>query len=366
MSTFLKGIAYQPFPSPYNPTHANDTCIFFGSDIAYDPIAPLWDNKPYVSTTGSSCTNPRDDLTTIKNMGCNLVRLYDWEPRNKHLRFLDRCVELGIKVLIPISNYFLSYGFGQRSDHIPNLIKSFSNAESSDYHAAIAGIIFGNEVDLPGNNAPLQNCIDFTKDWVNIENSQFSGYSMPILGHPLSFAAGPSTLPCWQFWDSFLPELDNVQIRNLPARLFLAPQPYNDGDYLYVNCRSGKGYIDLTWDKYKKPILIPEMGYGRDKPNYQSVIKSQFEGGIQYAKRNPEKLLGECYFQFADKVWMEGTSEGSFGVFSHSTNIRCTVTYGNGDFTHKDSGNCDGNTLQVDELTQNPACNILTSAYSTA
>ncbi len=93
--SFYKGICYLPFPAPYNPSMANTTCIFYGSDIAYDPMAPLW-GKSYQSSKGSSCGSAsgatcRNDLQTLKDMGVNLLRLYSWDPRNHHLNFLDYC-----------------------------------------------------------------------------------------------------------------------------------------------------------------------------------------------------------------------------------------------------------------------------------
>jgi hypothetical protein len=360
MSNFYNAICYDAMPAPYNPSTANNTCIFFGSDVAYKPMEPLW-GKSYTSTTGSSCPNGRDDLATIKSMGVELIRLYDWEPRNIHIDFLDYCVELGIKVLAPVSNYFLLDGFASRDTLIPNLIKSFSNAAGTDYHPAIAGIIIGNEPRLNGFTA--QTCVDFTLSWVNIENSQFSGYSMPIIGHPVDFNQYGGEYPCWGFWQPLLQQLDNVNTRNLENRLFLAPQTYNDGNYLYHDVGTGTGYVDLTWNQFQKPMLFTEIGQDRTKPNYLQVIKDQLSGAIAYDKAKPNILLGTCHFQFADKVWMEGTSEGSFGTFSHSNNISCTVTYGNGDFTHWDNGSCAGNQLNVDVLTQNPSFAVVQNIY---
>jgi hypothetical protein len=115
----------------------------------------------------------RDDLRTMKTMGVTLVRLYDWEPRNPHLNFLDYCNQLGIKVLAPVSNYFLirGQGFESRETLIPALIQSYRNAAGSDYHPAIAAIIMGNEPHI-GNKFGVTEAEIFTKDWVRIEQEQ--------------------------------------------------------------------------------------------------------------------------------------------------------------------------------------------------
>jgi len=360
MNQLYTGICYDAFPSPYNPSTANTTCIFFGSDISYNPMEPLW-GKSYTSSIGSSCPNGRNDVQTMKHMGVSLIRLYDWDPRNLHTKFLDYCYSLGIKVLVPVSNYFLKDGFSSRTTLIPNLIKSFSNSSQTNYHPAIAGIIIGNEPEL--NDYTVQDCIDFTLSWANIEQSSFSGYSKPMIGHPVDFGLYGGEYPAWGFWEPLLSQLDNITVRDLENRLFLAPQTYNDANYLYVNAGPGTGYVDLTWNKFKKPILFTEMGLDRTKPDYLNVVKGQLEGAVTYATAHPNILLGICYFQFVDKVWMQGTSEGSFGAFSHSSNVSCTVTYGNGDFTHWDNGSCINNTLGVDILTVNPINTIIKNAY---
>jgi hypothetical protein len=190
-----QGICYQPFPPGYDPSTANQTWIFFGSDIAYRPMSPLWGggyrNAKNVSFPG------RDDLLTISNMRVNLIRLYDWEPRNIHQDFLDGCWSSNIAVLAPVSNYFLKEGYKDRATLIPKLIKSFSNAQGTDYHQAITGIIIGNEPEISGYS--VEQCIGFTKDWVEIEQSQFGGYKKLPIGHPVDFGTYGGQYPCWGF-----------------------------------------------------------------------------------------------------------------------------------------------------------------------
>jgi hypothetical protein len=131
-----KGICYAPFPPGYDPSTANQTWIFFGSDVVYDPMSSLW-SRGYRNAKNQSFLG-RGDLSIINAMGANLIRLYDWEPRNKHQNFLNACwPTLYTTVLAPVSNYFLKEGYGHRLQHIPNLIKSFSNAGGTDYHQAI-------------------------------------------------------------------------------------------------------------------------------------------------------------------------------------------------------------------------------------
>jgi hypothetical protein len=365
----FNGICYQPFPPPYSPAIANSTCIFFGSDVAYNAMEPIW-GESYTSSTGSSCgpvgTNrARNDIKTLASMGVTLLRLYDWEPRNKHLNFLNYCEKFHIKVLVPVSNYFLLPGQGlpDKNAHIPALIDSFSNADNTDYHPAIAGIIIGNEPEVSGFS--VQNCIDFTTAWATIESKLYPSYREVMVGHPVDFGTYGGSFPCFGFWDPLLASLNTVVAKNLNKRLFLAPQTYNDGFYLFENAEaSGKGYVDLTYDKYQKPILFTEIGYGRDKANYEQVVQSQLSGCINYHAQNPSKLLGNCFFQFADKVWLPpGSSEAMFGTFSHAGGNLCTIQYGNADFTHWDNGPCTNTSMTVDSLSPTPLYHIVVKNY---
>jgi hypothetical protein len=366
----LKGICYgnDVFPSPYNPSTANQTLVFFGSDAAANYIAPLWSGS-YQSVTGSSCQssvpNPpptcpcRNDLARMAAMGVDLVRLYDWDPRNNHQPFLDNCQKLGIDVLVSVSNYFLQPGGGlpNMNQQIPALIQSYS--KGADYHPAVAGIVMGNEFDLPGNGISVPNCVAFTQAWLTIEQQQFSGYRKVLIGHPVSFAVQNNRPPCWYIWDQLLP-----QITALGSRLFLAPQTYNHADYLFQNDGSGGGWVDRTYNQYQFPILFTEIGQDRTKPNYVNVVMDQLQGCLSYIKQNPSKMIGVCMFSYADKVWMQGSSEGSFGAWTHTNQVECTITYGPGDFTHWDVPTL--GTLGVDVLSKTELWGAVQQSYANA
>jgi len=371
---FYKGMCYQPFPAPYDPSTANDTCIFFGSDIAYNPMQPLW-GSDYTSSNGMEFPGGRKDLKTMDTMGVNLVRLYDWEPRNEHLKFLNQCQNLGIKVLAPVSNYFLirGQGFEQRKALIPQLIKSYRNADGTNYHPAIAGIIMGNEPRI-GNKFGVDELAVFTKEWVRIEEEQFSGFSLPPIGHPVDFGKLPNErFPQWNFWRDLLARLKDTETRDLQKRLFLAPQPQNGANYLFENAENTReGYVQQTYAEFQKPLLFTELGKDRTKHDYLDVIDGQLNGAIAYGAQHPEQLKGICYFQFADKVWKCptgdpcGDSEGSFGAFSHTKKVLLTVNYVPGDFTHWERANgCTNQQLKPDELKPNDAYAKIVAAYKT-
>ena len=197
------------------------------------------------------------------------------------------------------------------SKAIPALIQSFS--QGGDYHPAVRGIVIGNEFNRD-KEISVANVATFTNAWASIEQQQFSGHRKIPIGHPVAFGLTNNQNDCWYAWQQLLP-----QISAMSSRLFLAPQTYNPAQDLFHNYRStGKGYVDLTYDEFKLPIWFTEIGLNRLEPNHVNVVTGQLEGCIKYSKQNPKKLIGCCMFQYADKVWMQGKSEGSFGAWTHA------------------------------------------------
>jgi len=140
----VKGICYgnDAFPAPYNPSVANSTQVFFGSDNTADYIGSLFRSsyansvKPWCQSMAPGETTCRADVPKIQTMGVEVIRLYDWDPRNTHDLFLDACHYEKIGVLVSVSNYFLQPGGGlpDMNTQIPALIQSFS--QGGDYQQA--------------------------------------------------------------------------------------------------------------------------------------------------------------------------------------------------------------------------------------
>jgi hypothetical protein len=339
---FLKGICYEPFPLAYNPSTCNNTCLFFGSDIAAYNLKPLWGDSftPLGGPDAGTTFKGRNDLKNISELGANLIRLYDWDARNDHIPFLDCCEEYGLQVLVPVSNYNLG-AFGTpppMEASITGLINSFTKVVNGkrDYHPAIYGIIIGSETDQLAN-VSSDYLIEYTKKWVQIESIAYSGYRKVPIGHPISFAMqGPGwggEYPCFGYLDKILPPLKEDNTNNLSARLMICPHTYNEADYLYKDAQgSGKGWVELCYDQYNIQILFCEMGCSRlTRNDYLDVISDQLTESIDYDK---ETLLGTCYFQYCDKSWMSNTTEGSFGLVKNTEQYTDIIKYGNRDFNH--------------------------------
>jgi hypothetical protein len=333
-------------------------------------MAPLWDKSfsPVDGPDAGKVFTGRNDLQNLKDLGVNLIRLYDWDSRNNHIPFLDYCQSLGIQVLVPVSNYNLG-AFGTPPDmteSITGLINSFSYNEN--YHPAIYGITIGSETDQIAN-IPNGYLVEYTKTWVDIESAIYNSYRKVPIGHPISFAmTGPGwsgDYPCFGYLDEILPSLMAYNVRNLSNRLIICPHTYNEASYLYENAQgSGKGWVDLAYERYNLPILFCEIGCSRmTRDDYLTVIEDQIKSSISYQESHSEKLLGVCHFQYCDKVWMPGTTEGSFGLTSNVIETTAVVHYGPKDFSHNDGMSCENNYLNIQVLKENPSFEVIKNAY---
>lgn len=168
------GAAYNPTWPNWSPTanpQLND------SDFFNSAFAGLW------GTDGTG--QGRNDLTTISNSGVNLVRLYNWGPSRKgpsgrfdaHQSFLDKANQLGMKVIVPVSDYFLSssqyawvnnpqqqkpvdpdanYSFMSAPQAIRDDLMQFvdSITKNNKLNPAVQSISIGNEMDLGITTSP--------------------------------------------------------------------------------------------------------------------------------------------------------------------------------------------------------------------
>ena len=157
----------------------------YDSDFVNDAFQSLWSDQ-YVDAPPGDKSAPvtnnlyRDDLGPISSHRFNLVRPYDWNmargsssetgPALDHINFLKRAQALGLKVVVPVSDYFLGnneYSWnGQSPDKITaskynldlapkaiqtdfNLfISSITDPATGKIHAGVHSISVGNEGDL--------------------------------------------------------------------------------------------------------------------------------------------------------------------------------------------------------------------------
>ena len=177
----VKGICYgnDAFPAPYNPSVANSTQVFFGSDNTADYIGSLFRSsyansvQPWCQSMAPGETTCRADLPKMYTMGVEVIRLYDWDPRNAHDLFLDACHNEKIGVLVSVSNYFLQPGGGlpDMNKQIPALIQSFS--QGSDYHPAVQGLYLGMSLICLATGSVSRIALLLQKHGLQSSNSNF-------------------------------------------------------------------------------------------------------------------------------------------------------------------------------------------------
>lgn len=373
-----KGTAYQAFGQGYDPSTANISWLYFGSDAARKQMGSLWGTQSFLHL---SCQpHCRNDLQTMKDMGINLVRVYDWDQRNDHSQFLDYAHSLGIKVIVPISNYLP----GQPPEtwrnailgipDLPGFLQAgnFANKDGSDWHPAIAGVTISNEADMGGDKPPYPSVLALTAQFLEIANQK--NFSKEVrVGVPVSFAhrAG-AELPAWDVLDQFVAALAPYR-----DQLMLNPNTYNPGPYLFAP----GGWMDRTFDRYGIPVLFTELGrsrveLGRDAHEAQNLlVQGQLEQGLAYQQAHPDRLLGLIHFMFDNKIWMqtavpETDSEGAFGTFRHAAPVLNIQTvqadyffFPGGDPKNYEKLRNNFGTLTIDKLEPTSTCEVVVKAY---
>jgi hypothetical protein len=315
-----KGSAYQAFGHGYDPSAANTTAIYFGSDIARRQMGSLWGKTSYLL---QSCEpHCRDDLQTMKAMGINLIRLYDWDTRNDHSQFLDYAHSLNLKVIVPISNW-LATNPQYWAEQVPAYFtrRNFGNSTGRDWHPAIAGVTISNELDLVGV-AAYGNAIGLAARF--LDEATTRGFSREVrVGVPVSFQGQNGKLPAWDAFDRLA---SDPRLSGHRAQLMLNANTYNDRHYLFVDANgAGRGWVQQTWDRYQLPVLFTEIGQSRvSNANADDTVREQLLGVLDHQRAHPDQLLGAIHFQFDNKVWKqspdgapETDSEGAFGAFRH-------------------------------------------------
>lgn len=368
-----KGECYEAFGKNYSPSTANDSWIYFGSDIARDQCGALWGNTTNLHESSSNC---RKDLQTMKNdMGVNMVRLYDWDQRNDHSKFLDMCNDLGMKVVVPISNWLPQnpeFWDAQVSNYFNST--NFGNSDGSNWHPAIVGVVIGNEPTI--NGVKYANVINLVAAFLgNATALRFS--DNVLVGAPLSFGIVDSPpefngkhMPCWTLFDQLV---NNASLSSYRSQLMLCANTYNGQDYLFDNAEgTGTGWVPATYQQFGLPILFTEIGLSRLEPVYKSnptFVQDQLSGTMAWQKSNPGQLLGACHFMFSDKSWLNATTqaEGAFGAFSHHTpvdSLQCI--HADFNFYPGTSAGDNYGVLDIDVLKQTTTYQQVVNGYTTS
>ncbi|NYT78712.1 hypothetical protein H0A71_17100 [Alcaligenaceae bacterium] len=354
-----KGTGYQAFGQGYDPSTANKTYIYFGSDIARKQTGSLWGTQSYLS---QSCEPYcRDDIKTMKSLGINLIRLYDWDPRNDHSQFLDYADSLNIKVVVPISNWLPTQSPSVWNEQVPSYFKpgNFSNKNGTDWHPAVAGVIISNELDRENGGQYYGNVIGLVARFIQEADKRGFSKNVPV-GVPVTFVPqgapfgpGGQNMPSWKQFNQLLTDPRTAPYKD---RLMLCPNTYNSKEYLFENAEStGQGWVQLTYKQFGVPILFTEIGLSRAESYFTpAFVRDQLQGALAYQKANPQQILGAMHFQFDDKVWKQTPNdtdtEGAYGMYHHGAIVKQLQTVAS-DFNFQVGEATDGyGVLTIDKL----------------
>ena len=139
----------------------------------------------------------RNDVNVFKNLGCDIVRLYDWNPAKSHPQFMDYCNSNNIKVAIPVSNYFLGfYGTPYSANtfyttEIPKLL----DPTTKNYIPSVGIILIGNEPELTGSANWAATIVQAMTDLLQVEQANGVQGSLPQISVPVSFGIQGSEGP---------------------------------------------------------------------------------------------------------------------------------------------------------------------------
>jgi hypothetical protein len=206
----MRGVDYSPTWPGWSANQGTQTG---DSDFANDAFQSLWSGQ-YTPAPNNDPSRPvdnspnyRHDLQTIKNLGFNLVRLYNWGMARgtssssdiglDHLNFLNSAQNLGLQVVVPISDYFvgddqyswnrkapdLNYSFSSAPDAIQKdftqFVNSITDPGTGKIHQAVHSISIGNEGDLgegiKETNTTASNFLARTIWWIVNLHKQING-----------------------------------------------------------------------------------------------------------------------------------------------------------------------------------------------
>lgn len=336
------GVCYSPTWTTWSPPYSNTgaDAQFSDADFFNDSFQALWN-------TGSDNNGNvyRDDLATIAS-AFNLVRLYNWGPTrgwnsttgvgSAHLNFLDYASSLGLQVIVPISNYFLSddtyawNGNNPTSDYsfdgapaaiqtaLQQFLSSVTDPSTSQLHAAVHSFAVANEIDIntlvgQGSSGAVDPASRLARViwWiVNLQGQISAGnLGQVLLTSPISNAdqGNPGTSPASYWFQAFvngvtggstpLPQgtagasgTFETSWNGLSGYSWYADWYYNSvniyqlgsgltttlGQYDAWQANSTANNLNWPGQQFDVPLLLTEIGVERATPSNQDNQNAQY------------------------------------------------------------------------------------------
>ncbi|MFA7669588.1 MAG: hypothetical protein WCX93_09595 [Burkholderiaceae bacterium] len=309
-----RGVAYSAIPAKFN---SNPSGPFFDSDLTAANFQAIWGEK-------DGCG--RNDLQAMADAGINLIRLYDYNYQrgssqwttagDGHIPFLDKAQSLGIKVIIPISNYnFMRQDGDNRPwDNINHTVTQIINSTKKNgvIHPAVHSFSVGNELDLPKYGMTAATLIPDAIRVANLVHSLAPDHYITI---PISNADEK------KFYAIFRQDVPPDLYQN---RYYNAIQTFKlkNGNDLHDNIL--QAYDNLNPGV---PLMITELGtysYTRTLEYKIDAVIGQASAVRNYMDTNPDTLVkGFAIFEWQNANWKRGgtpndNSESTFGINAYN------------------------------------------------
>lgn len=331
------GMNWEPSPSDYTALPAPEK--YGDTDFANTDFIALW--------ALDALSVGRQDLKTIAEIGCNTVKMYNWSVpapngywARDHKPFLAMAEKHGLKVIVPISNFFTGTAYNNRTNNanpagpqssaslqswIEQIVKevyahgtpgpavmwaigneydnsnvgAYGYAEAQDI-ATIAQYIIAAETGLGITNVlPFSSPVTTAINPVNSSIPQSNPPANPIMGQyaiqALIDAFTTAKIPAWRFVAAINSYQTGTQLTDYNTAF---PQVFPDV-YWY--------YGELGWSNAN----------GGSTTQAQNLY-NQFSTMLPLAKAASSMFLGACCFEFSDELWKgePGSTETEFGIYT--------------------------------------------------
>lgn len=330
------GMNWEPAPSDYTslpaPSKYGDT------DFANADFQALW------------MPEERNDLATISGFGCNTIKMYNWSVpapngywMRDHQPFLVAAANVGLSVIVPISNFFTGTAYNNRTNNA-NPAGPSSSTQLATWITEIVTEVYannksagpvvmwaiGNEYDNSNNGAygyceaqdiamiasliiaaeaslgiPAANVLPFTSPVTTAINPVNTSIAQP----------NPPTNPIMgQYAIQALSDAFNAA--GISAKRFVASvNSYQTGAQLTAYYSAfPAAFPGMYW-------FYGELGWSNangGEITQADNLYDQFSTILPLAKAAGSTFLGACCFEYSDELWKgaSGSSETEFGIYT--------------------------------------------------
>jgi hypothetical protein len=356
----IKGVAYQPVPNNYN---GATTGIYYDTDFYNADFQQLWGTD----------NGGRGDLKNLAADGVNFLHLYDWNANGRdHTPFVAAAGQLGIKIAVPLSNYYVTPGEDQNQvadiKKIVQQIYSDNNGNpTTTPNPAIGMITISNEPDY--NNIPY-TAVSQAAAYVVQAEQQIGATQLLPVSVPVSFGAYNNQPPAIYATQQVIAALEaqtGLPSNFVSTRFVAATNPQNDGTYLQGWLPQFAQMVPNT------PLWFSELGTGvvlscagYQQPCTPSNGQQEIFNAGQWAVAVPganNVLLGSAQFEFINELWKgepnpNKVNDATFGVYEYSTPDNFTT----GTTTPQNGSQ----SYPIDQLSAKPSLTAMLNAFGSS